>query len=63
MGKWITKYLIAIEIYINLHDKDKLFLILPNLQQPTLFSIDLPKIYRHTGDSWLTHGPKPHKDN
>ena len=43
MWKGITKYLITIEIDINLHDKDKLFLILPNLQQPTLFSIDLQK--------------------
>ena len=41
----------------------KLFSIVSNLQNHYHFQIDLQKVDQHTGDKWLIHDTKRHKDN
>ena len=47
----------------NNQKQKKMFSLMSNLQTYYHFKLDFQKGDRHTGDKWLIHGTKRHKDN
>ena len=43
--------------------KKTLFSFMSNLQTYYFFKLDFQKVDQHTGDNWLIHSTKRHKDN
>ena len=47
----------------NNQKQQQIFSLMSNLQTLYHFKLDFQKVDQHTGDKWLIHGTKRHRDN